>query len=89
MVDWDEELDQHFSAKLQVKLKNVAGAFAEVASAIAENESNINSVDLHDGLDELRIVEFIIDVKDRVHLAGIIKAIYRSPKVAKVMRQKG
>ena len=89
MVDWDEDLDQHFSAKLQVKLKNVAGAFAEVASAIAENESNINSVDLHEGTDELRIIDFIIDVKDRVHLASIIKTIYRSPKVAKVMRQKG
>lgn len=89
MVDWDEELDQHFSAKLQVKLKNVAGAFAEVASAIAENESNINHVDLHEGADELRVIDFIIDVKDRVHLAGIIKTIYRSPKVAKVMRQKG
>jgi len=89
MVDWDEDLDQQFSAKLQVKLKNVAGAFAEVASAIAENESNINHVDLHEGTDELRMIDFIIDVKDRVHLAGIIKTIYRSPKVAKVMRQKG
>ena len=89
MVDWDDDLDQHFSAKLQVKLKNVAGAFAEVASAIAENESNINSVDLHEGADSLRLIDFIIDVKDRVHLASIIKTIYRSPKVAKVMRQKG
>lgn len=89
MVDWDEDLDQHFSAKVQVKLKNVAGAFAEVASAIAENESNINNVDLHEGSDSLRVVDFIIDVKDRAHLAGIIKTIYRSPKVAKVMRQKG
>jgi len=71
MVDWDEDLDQHFSARLQAKLKNVTGAFAEVATAIAENESNIISVDL------------------RVHLALIIKNIYRSPKVAKVMRLKG
>lgn len=89
MVDWDEDLDQHFSAKVQAKLKNVAGAFAEVASAIAENESNINNVDLHEGSDSLRVVDFIIDVKDRAHLARIIKTIYRSPKVAKVMRQKG
>lgn len=89
MVDWDEELDQHFSVKLEVKLRNVAGAFAEVATAIAENGSNINSVDLHEGSDSLRMVDFVVDVVDRDHLARIIKAIYRSPKVAKVMRHKG
>ena len=89
MVDWDDALDQNFSVKLQVKLNNVAGAFAEVASAIAENESNINHVDLHDGSDSLKAIDFLIDVKGRVHLAQIIKAIYRSPKVAKVTRHKG
>ena len=89
MVDWDDDLDKNFSVKIQVKLKNVAGAFAEVASAIAENESNINNVDLHDGVDSLKRIDFLIDVKDRVHLADIIKTIYRSPKVAKVTRHKG
>ena len=89
LVDWDEDLEQCFTVKLEVRLKNVAGAFAEVASAIAENESNINNVDLHEGSDSLKAVDFLIDVTDRVHLAQIIKAIYRSPKVAKVMRHKG
>ena len=89
IVDWDDDLDQNFAAKLQVKLKHVAGAFAEVATAIAENESNINHVDLHEGVDSSRVIDFIIDVKDRTHLANIIKTIYRSPKVDKVSRHKG
>ena len=89
MVDWDENLDQKFNAKLQVKLHHVTGAFAEVAMAIAENESNINHVDLHEGSETVRQMDFVIDVKDRTHLAKIIKAIYRAPHVSKVMRQKG
>ncbi|MEM7358507.1 MAG: bifunctional (p)ppGpp synthetase/guanosine-3',5'-bis(diphosphate) 3'-pyrophosphohydrolase [Pseudomonadota bacterium] len=89
MVDWDDELDKYFAVRLQVKLRHEAGAFAEVASAIAENESNINHVDLHDGSDDLRQIDFVIDVKDRVHLAHIIKAIKRKSTVAKVSRKKG
>lgn len=89
MVDWDENLDQFFHAKLQVKLDHVTGAFANVAMAIAENGSNINHVDLHEGSDTVRQMDFIVDVKDRKHLASIIKAIYRAPDVNKVTRQKG
>lgn len=89
MVDWGENLDRFFSARLQVKLCHEADAFAEVASAIAENESNINHVDLHDRSDNLRQIDFVIDVKNRVHLAHIIKAIRRKPSVIKVSRKKG
>lgn len=89
MVDWDESLDKFFQVRLQVKLKHEAGAFAEVATSIAENESNINHVDLHDGSDNLRMIDFIIDVKNRAHLAQIMRAIKRQPRVAKVYRKKG
>jgi RelA/SpoT family (p)ppGpp synthetase len=89
MVDWDEQLNKNFSVRLQVKVRHEAGAFAEVATAIAENNSNINHVDLHDGSDNLRLMDFVIDVKDRVHLARIMKTIKRLPSVAKVFRKKG
>lgn len=89
MVEWDENLDQLFQAKVQVKLNHVTGAFAEVAMAIAENGSNIKHVDLHEGSDMVRQMDFVVDVRDRTHLAKIIKAIYRAPHVNKVMRLKG
>ncbi|MFT7526652.1 MAG: guanosine-3',5'-bis(diphosphate) 3'-pyrophosphohydrolase [Arenicella sp.] len=89
LVDWDEMLDQKFSVKLQVRVRHEAGAFAHVATAIAENDSNIYHVDLHDGSESLRLMDFIIDVKDRVHLARIMKQIKRLPTVAKVIRKKG
>ncbi len=89
MVDWDEQLDQDFHVRLQVRLKHEAGAFAAVATAIAENESNINHVDLHDGSDNLRMIDFVIDVRNRVHLAQIMRAIKRQTRVAKVQRKKG
>ena len=89
MVEWDDRLEQNFSARLQVKLKHTSGAFAEVATAIAANESNINHVDSLVGSDSQRLINFVIDVKDRIHLAQIIKAIKRIPSVVKVNRKKG
>jgi len=74
---------------LQVKVNNVAGAFAEVATAIAENGSNINNVDVHEGLESVIQIDFVVDVKDRAHLAKLIRSIYRKEKVAKVTRQNG
>jgi len=89
MVDWDDKLDQKFSVKLQVKMKHMPGAFAEVATVIAENESNINHVDSNEGLDGFRVINFVIDVKNRIHLAHIMKAIKVKPSVIKVNRKKG
>jgi len=89
MVEWDDKLNKAFMAKLQIKMNHVAGAFAQVATAIAENESNINHVDLHDGPDSVRQIDFIIEVKDRIHLAQIIKSIRKNVNVQKVVRQKG
>jgi RelA/SpoT family (p)ppGpp synthetase len=89
LVEWDERIDQNFHARLHVKLHHIAGAFAEVATAIAANSSNINHVDLHEGSDNVRQIDFIVDVKNRRHLSRVIKAIYRLPSVSKVMRQKG
>ncbi|NND00702.1 MAG: bifunctional (p)ppGpp synthetase/guanosine-3',5'-bis(diphosphate) 3'-pyrophosphohydrolase [Gammaproteobacteria bacterium] len=89
MVDWDATLDLDFSVKLQVKLKHTVGAFSQVAKAIAENESNIKRVDSHEGPDGLGLIDFVIDVKNRVHLAQIIKSIKHQSSVAKVSRRKG
>jgi len=89
LVDWDEAIDQSFHARLHVKLHHITGAFAEVATAIAANSSNINHVDLHEGSDSVRQIDFVVDVKNRLHLSRIIRAIYRLSSVSKVMRQKG
>lgn len=89
MVEWGDALKKNFAVKIQVRLRHEAGAFAEVATAIAANESNINHVDLHEGPGNQRLMDFIVDVKNRTHLAKIIKAVRRRPSVAKVGRKKG
>ncbi len=89
MVDWDENINKDFHVKLQIRVKNVSGSFAKVASAIAENGSNINHVDTHEGVTNIKQIDFNIDVKNRLQLATIIKTIRKLPTVEKVSRHKG
>jgi len=89
LVDWDDELGKSFHVKIGVRLKNLTGAFAQVAVVIAENGSNLNHVDVREGSDTTKQIDFLIDVSDRVHLARIIKAIYRLPEVERVQRNIG
>ena len=89
LVDWDQELNQFFHVKISVWLKNVQGAFANVAASIAENGSNINHVDVHEMADTVKQIDFLLEVTDRVHLAKIIKSTYRLSVVDRVQRQIG
>ena len=89
LVDWDDELGKSFHVKIGVRLKNLTGAFAQVAVVIAENGSNLNHVDVREGSDTTKQIDFLIDVSDRAHLARIIKAIYRLPEVERVQRNIG
>ncbi len=89
LVDWDDNIERVFQVRLQVKVHHVAGAFAEVATAIAANGSNINNVDVHEGLGSIIQIDFVVDVSNRAHLARLIRAIYRLDKVAKVTRPNG
>jgi guanosine-3',5'-bis(diphosphate) 3'-pyrophosphohydrolase len=89
MVDWGESLDQFFPVRLQVKMTNGTGNFAKVASAIAAKKSNINHVDLNDSADKMKLIHFVIDVKDRTHLAQVIRSIKSLSGIVKVSRKKG
>lgn len=88
-VEWGESLNKDFVARLQVRMNNVKGAFAKAATAIAENGSNINHVNIGEAVETSQTINFLIEVKNRVHLAQVIKAIRRVKDVTKVIRLKG
>ena len=86
-VEWADELNRSFETHLWVLVKNGKGVLAQVASAISAAEADIT----HLGMDpepadvspELRL---IVSVRDRVHLADVLRALRRSPVVLRVSR---
>lgn len=89
MVEWHEKIKKEFPVRLRVTTENRRGVFGTVATTIAENESNINQVEVDEGDGRIYNIRFIIEVKDRVHLARVIRGLRSLDSVTRVVREKG
>lgn len=85
-VQWDEDVEGEYSTALRIDAGNQRGMLATVAAVIAEEGSNIEDVrsEERDGLSSS--LRFVIAVRDRRHLASIIRRIRAIPSVLKVAR---
>ena len=86
-VDWAEEMVRPFETYLHVLVKNGKGVLAKVASAVSSAEADITHLDM-DPTPEQETTELrlLISVRDRVHLADVLRTMRRSPVVLKVSR---
>jgi len=88
-VAWDERLEGDFTVELRIELVNNRGVLAAIATIIADGGSNIETINMGDKDGNLSIVNLCIIVRDRVHLARIIKRLRNSKVVSKITRVKG
>ena len=88
-VQWTDSPKGNFGVNLRVDVKNQRGVLADVATEIAERDSNINNVHVEEKDGRMSTLRFNIAVKDRIQLAQIIKGIHRQSKVMRVTRVKG
>ena len=86
-VDWAEEMTRAFETHLHVLVKNGKGVLAQVASAVSSAEADITHLDM-DPTPEQETTELrlLISVRDRVHLADVLRTMRRSAVVLKVSR---
>ena len=85
-VVWESTPGRMFSSELRVEVENRMGVLAAVAAAIAGTETNIDHVELQERDPQTSILVFELRVRDRKHLAGIVRVIRRMPEVLKVFR---
>jgi len=85
-VSWEEDIDRDFSSQIHVEALNKTGLLAEVAAMIADSDSNIEQVAVIDRHEDGTILTFLLQVKDRIHLARIMRNIKRMPNVLRVSR---
>jgi (p)ppGpp synthase/HD superfamily hydrolase len=86
-VDWEAEVDRVFPIDMRVQVENQKGVLATVAAAISEMDVNIDYVNIDDRDGLYSALNFTIEVRDRRHLADIIRRVRRIPLVQKVSRQ--
>ncbi len=62
---------------------------ARVANAIAEEDCNIQSVSMEGEQGDYTALSFTVQVRDRMHLARVMRAVRRLPDVVRIGRLKG
>ena len=86
-VEWAEELTRPFDTSLFVLVKNGKGVLAQVAQAVSSAEADIVHIDMDPEPAEEQIeLRLIVSVRDRGHLADVLRTLRRSPVVSRVSR---
>ena len=74
-VRWEPNVAQEFSVELRVELEHQRGIIAVVASTVTEANANIERINMMEKDAHLGIVNMVINVQDRIHLANVIKRL--------------
>ena len=85
-VSWEDQIGREFSSQVQVDTVNKTGVLAEVAATIADSDSNIEQVSVIDRQEDCTVLTFLLQVKDRTHLARIMRNVRKMNTVIRVAR---
>jgi GTP pyrophosphokinase/guanosine-3',5'-bis(diphosphate) 3'-pyrophosphohydrolase len=88
-VEWAEELTRPFETGVQVLVENGKGVLAGVAAAVAAAEADITHIAMGDEkAGEVVELKLLLGVRDRLHLADVLRRVKRAPSVVRVQRIK-
>jgi len=85
-VSWQSATERPFTTQIRLYVVNRTGVLAAVAAAIASTETNIDHVSIEEGDSDAAVITFELKVRDRKHLARIMRLIRRMPDVTRVVR---
>lgn len=85
---WEEKVHGDFPVDLRVDILNQRGSLASLALVISESESNIDQINAEDFDGRYFSVNVTLTVRDRKHLAKVLRNIRKSKNVIRVTRLK-
>ena len=86
-IDWDTSVTGDYDASLLIDVENRPGVLAQVAAAVAQSQSNIDRVEYLERDINAAVLRFSIQVRDRNHLAEVMRRLRRLGVVHGVRRQ--
>jgi guanosine-3',5'-bis(diphosphate) 3'-pyrophosphohydrolase len=85
-VDWDRNVEGDYRVALRIEVVNKPGVLAQVAAAVAEENSNIDSVEYQERDISASVMQFVIEVKSVWHLQDVLGRIRRLSVVQDAQR---
>jgi guanosine-3',5'-bis(diphosphate) 3'-pyrophosphohydrolase len=88
-VDWAEQPNRPFETAVMLLVNNGKGVLAQVAQAVSEAEADITHIEMgNEPAAETTELQLLLSVRDRLHLADVMRTLKRSPTVLRVARVK-
>jgi GTP diphosphokinase / guanosine-3',5'-bis(diphosphate) 3'-diphosphatase len=88
-VAWAEDLTRSFETSILALVQNGKGVLAQIASAISAAEADITHLDMgQEPAAETTELRLLVSVRDRQHLADVLRTLRRVPTVLRVVRIK-
>ncbi|MEZ5435091.1 MAG: bifunctional GTP diphosphokinase/guanosine-3',5'-bis pyrophosphate 3'-pyrophosphohydrolase [Pseudomonadales bacterium] len=88
MVNWSPDVSGEFIVDVRVEVNNERGIIAQLATRIADMEANIDKIALDEKDAGFRVITLSIAVRNRLHLANIMRKIRTLPSVVRTVRVK-
>ena len=85
-LQWAAKVDREFQSELRIELANQRGMLAEIAREVTANDANIENISMQEKGPQHAVISLNLSVRNRVHLARIIKRIRILNGVEKVTR---
>ncbi|MDW2980299.1 MAG: bifunctional (p)ppGpp synthetase/guanosine-3',5'-bis(diphosphate) 3'-pyrophosphohydrolase [Rhodanobacter sp.] len=85
-IEWDRDVQGDYRAELRIEVINRPGVLATVAAAIAAADSNIENVEYVERDAAAATLLFALEVKNRKHLADVIRRVRRTGVVSGAYR---
>jgi RelA/SpoT family (p)ppGpp synthetase len=87
-VQWAPGVKGEFPAEIRVDAADQRGVLATVAAAISEQGANIENVSIADRDGLYTTLTFLIDVRDRQHLARVLRRLRGIRQVSRIARSR-
>ncbi|PXW96515.1 GTP pyrophosphokinase/guanosine-3',5'-bis(diphosphate) 3'-pyrophosphohydrolase [Sphaerotilus hippei] len=88
-VEWSDHPARAFQTSVAVLVRNGKGVLAEVAQAVSVAEADITHIDMDTSRSgETSELKLLLAVRDRQHLADVLRVLRHRPSVDKVSRVK-
>ena len=85
-LNWSGDTQGVFEAMIKLEARNEPGVLSDITNSIASHESNINKVTVEGDAGNLSRMSFVIEVRNRKHLADVLRDLHVLPPVIRVHR---
>ncbi len=87
-LTWAKDIDSEFNVELRIELAHQRGLIALLAGTISEADANIDKINVDERDGRISVIQLGISVRDRVHLARIIRKLRGLAGVSRIIRMR-